>query len=613
MSFRPVPATWFEMLVLRDDLTAAIDVLAKSASVQLQGHGESCAPLLLPETRRLLEEFDTLQARYGRYWPPREAQRPDERCEPQIMLERAMTRLQTWSSPAESLVDRLETLSRQFEDMHLLQEILQQAENSLPDLQRLGETGPLLGSCLYLLASDDWPAFHPDGVILQRIATHDHHFLLAVGTRDGIDLLQQQLQTLKARPVAIPEGLPSVASEAAALVEERASSVGAGINSVRREIAALNVQYELANALADIDHVRWYLDNVPELASTESFAWITGWTSKPDEESLIRLLADVEVKGLLRLSQPPSDVVPPLLMSNPKWLRPFELFTSLLGMPAAGEVDPTRIVAIASPLMFGYMFGDVGHGFVLLVVGLVLHKRFPALKLLIAGGLASIAFGFLFGSVFGLDNIVHPLWMDPMSQPLTILLVPIAGGAVLLLIGMFFDGLQTYWRQRSHFWRETGAGLMLCYAAMLGSLRYPHLLWIALLGAIWFILGHAVAAQANSIAAIGTGTANFIESVFRLVVNTISFVRVGAFSLAHAGLSQAVVGVAEVSASLTAKLILLVMGNVLIIGLEGLVVGIQTTRLLLFEFFTRFLHAEGRPFKPMVLPMSNTQDGPRRD
>jgi V/A-type H+-transporting ATPase subunit I len=105
---------------------------------------------------------------------------------------------------------------------------------------------------------------------------------------------------------------------------------------------------------------------------------------------------------------------------------------------------------------------------------------------------------------------------------------------------------------------------------------------------------------AGVLAAQGRAAVEFLESMLQLVVNTISFVRVGAFALAHAGLSMAVVGLADAAGPVFFAGIILLLGNVLIIALEGLVVSIQTTRLVLFEFFIRFLHAEGRPFRPLA-------------
>jgi V/A-type H+-transporting ATPase subunit I len=202
--------------------------------------------------------------------------------------------------------------------------------------------------------------------------------------------------------------------------------------------------------------------------------------------------------------------------------------------------------------------------------------------------------------VFALENLIQPLWLHPMEHPLAIFAVPLAGGAVLLLIGMFLDAIQAWWQQAWRTWWETGAGLVLCYLGLLGAFFDLSMLYISLLGGAWFVVGHGVVANERHLAAAGAGLIELLESMLQLFVNTVSFVRVGAFALAHGGLSLAVVGVADVATSLPVTVLILVIGNVIIIGLEGLVAAIQTTRLVLFEFFARFMTAEGRPFIPLV-------------
>lgn len=612
MSLRPQPARWFEVLVMREDLTAALDVLARSRRVELESHGETRAPLLTPEAREMLETFGALEDRFGRYWPTPKAHKPDERTEPQLMLELALSRLQDWAAAARDPVDRLDVLIRQRDDLRLLVALFGDSKGPLPDFEQLSRAGPMLNTCLYQLSTDRWPEALPGGVITHRLVTPEHTFLLAVGLPGEVHELEQQLRMDKGQAVHLPDDTPASATEAAALTQKRLQQAEAEIADVEHTLEVLHKRYDIADAIADAQFVRWYVDNVPELSSTENFAWITGWTSDPDEEALLRLLAQADIKGLLHVSEPPAGFEPPLLLQNPRWIRPFELFTGMLGVPAAAEADPSRVVAIVSPLMFGYMFGDVGHGAVLLVAGLIFSRRLPALRLLIAGGAVSIVFGLLFGSVFTRHDVIEPLWLHPMEHPVLILLVPMIGGAVLLLIGMVLDALQAYWQNKGRFWWETGAGLMLCYVALLGALWVRWLLFVAVTGAVWFILGHALIAPGRRLAAVGSAAIEFVEIIMQLVVNTISFVRVGAFALAHAGLSLAIIGVSEVPASLTGTLIVLILGNALIIGLEGLVVGIQTTRLVLFEFFVRFLRAEGRPFRPMAPAVSPPIGNDRR-
>ena len=605
MSLRPASANWFELLVMRDDLAAAMKVLASSRCIELQSHGEARAPMLMPECRELLEEFDELERLYRHHWPPPSPHEHDERAEPYNMLQRALDRLRHWSADAREVVERLEHLTERRNDQELLLEMLRDAE-SLPDLAQLSSAGPMLESGLFLLGSGDWPDSLPGTVIAQRVSIPTQRFLLAVGLPDEMSELEHQLHAQRARRLTLPKDLPPQAGDAETVMRDRLFDTRRDIEDTRQVLRNLNERYGIADALADALFVRWYVNSVPELSATENFAWISGWTSLEDEGDLQGMLAEDNVKGLLQLTEAPAGFEAPLLLRNPRWMRPFELFTRMLGIPAAREADPTRVIAIATPLMFGYMFGDVGHGAVLVVAGFLLQQRYPALRLLIYGGVMSILFGFAFGSVFALENIIPPLWVHPIEEPVLMLLVPMAGGAVLLLIGMCLDALQSYWQQKGRYWWETGAGLMLCYIALLASIREPRLLWLALIGALWFIAGHALVSPEHRLKAAGTAAAEFVESALQLVVNTVSFVRVGAFALAHAGLSMAVVGLSDAATSMLFTAVILLLGNVLIIALEGLVVSIQTTRLVLFEFFIRFLHGEGRPFRPLA-PLITTR------
>ncbi len=599
MSLRPASANWFELLVMRDDLAAAMRVLAASRRVELQSHGEGKAPMLMPECRELLEEFDELERLYRHHWPSPAPNRPDERAEPYNMLQRALDRLRRWATDARDIVERLEGLTERCNDQELLLEMLRDAE-SLPDLAQFSRAGPMLDSGLFLLGSGEWPSTTPGTVITQRVTIPAQRFLMAVGLPDEVSELEHQLHAQRARRLTLPKDLPSKAADAESAMRDRLFETRRQIEDSEQALRNLHERHDVAVALADAMFVRWYVNSVPELSATENFAWISGWTSVEGEDELQAMLAEAGVKGLLQLTQAPAGYEAPLLLKNPRWMRPFEMFTEMLGIPAAGEADPTRVVAIATPLMFGYMFGDVGHGAVLLIAGFMLQRRYPVLRLLIYGGAMSILFGFAFGSVFALESIIEPLWVHPIEQPVLMLLIPMAGGAVLLLIGMCLDALQSYWQRKGRYWWETGAGLMLCYIALLGSIWERRLLWLALIGAIWFVVGHALVAPGHRLRAAGTAAVEFVESALQLIVNTVSFVRIGAFALAHAGLSMAVVGLSDAADSLFFTAIILVLGNVLIMGLEGLVVSIQTTRLVLFEFFIRFLHAEGRPFRPLA-------------
>jgi V/A-type H+-transporting ATPase subunit I len=226
----------------------------------------------------------------------------------------------------------------------------------------------------------------------------------------------------------------------------------------------------------------------------------------------------------------------------------------------------------------------------------------------VPGGLVAIAFGLLFGSVFAREDVLPALWLHPLEHPLPVLGAAVGFGVVVLLIGLALDGLQRAWQGTLRQWLGIDAGLVCAYLGMVGAALDLRALWALPLGIAWALAGAALNAPGARGAAVARVAGEGLERLLQLAVNTISFVRVGAFALAHAGLCAAVVGMAEIAGP--GYWPVLILGNVAIIGLEGLVVSIQTTRLVLFEFFVRFLTAQGRPFVPLTPPPASTPGGP---
>ena len=202
--------------------------------------------------------------------------------------------------------------------------------------------------------------------------------------------------------------------------------------------------------------------------------------------------------------------------------------------------------------------------------------------------------------MFAREDVIPALWLHPLSEPLTVLGTALGFGILVMLVGLLLSALQFHWRGEFKRWLATDAGLLVAYLGIVGTAFDATLLWALPAGVAWSLAGSALLAPQDRLGALGQAAGEAVERMLQLGVNTVSFVRVGAFALAHAGLSTAVVGIAEAAGA--AYWPVLVIGNAAIIALEGLVVGIQTTRLILFEFFIRFLTARGRPFEPLPLP-----------
>jgi V/A-type H+-transporting ATPase subunit I len=231
-----------------------------------------------------------------------------------------------------------------------------------------------------------------------------------------------------------------------------------------------------------------------------------------------------------------------------------------------------------------------------------MYKRWPDGRFLIPCGLVASAFGILFGEVFALENVIPVIWKHPLQDPVDIMLAPLIFGILLMLLGLVFNGIEAWWRSEFRSWLLSDAAVLTLYASALLSVLYSSALWITLCALIWYLAGVLIRTRyyedANFIPAIG----NLIQSVFELTLNTISFLRVGAFALAHAALSAGAKEIVSLIPDSTVQIILFVILHIFIILIEAFVVFVQTTRLIVFEFFIRFLHVEGRIFKPLKLP-----------
>ncbi len=273
------------------------------------------------------------------------------------------------------------------------------------------------------------------------------------------------------------------------------------------------------------------------------------------------------------------------------------------GTPGRLEVDPSGILALVVPLLFGYMFPDIGHGLVLALFALIFSQRWPQVRFLLPCGVSAMAFGVLFREAFGFEDVIPALWLSPLDDPMTVLTVPLLFGVFLMLLGLAFAGIEARWRGELRAWLAVEAAVLLLYVSLLLAPFLPAALGLTGLALLHYFAGNLWLAPSGQRAMALVGAAGqLLLSVFELVMNTLSFLRVGAFALAHAALSHAIMTLADAVEQPIAWLLVVLAGNVFSVVLEGLVVFVQTTRLVLFEFFIRFLRAEGRLFRPVRQP-----------
>jgi V/A-type H+-transporting ATPase subunit I len=604
MSLRPARARWFELLTTREHLAIAIEALAATGSIELETTGSTHSPFSLQNLQEKMEEFNRLARRYHTYWP--QNRRPGRvHGKPVVVLDAALLRLREWEAAARPLILSLEALGNEQAELQLLESMLVHARSETLNFALLASTGGTLAVRLFALPRHTRIGRLPDILLTSWISSNAHDFLLAVGLPADLEALEAELAAVKARIVAIPPGLQGTRRTALQQVRRRSAAITSRLQLLRLQIEALAATHQLTGALGDISRLDWLIRNVSSLPVSENFAWVTGWTSDLADSRLSAALQAAGVDALLHFPPPPGDVDAPMVMQNPWWAQPFELFARMLGTPSRNEADPSRLLAVLAPLLFGYMFGDVGQGLILLLAGVLLQRRWPVLRILIANGFAAMLFGLVFGSVFGREDILPALWLHPVEEPLPVLLVPLAGGVFILLLGLLLNALESYWRGALRQWLQVEAAILVLYLSILASFLDPAAAWFGAVAVAWYFSGSLRHSTAHVAATLLAAAGRLLENILQLLINTVSFVRVGAFALAHGGLSMAFIIMANATDNPATALLVLLLGNLLVIILEGLVVTIQTTRLILFEFFVRFLRGSGRMFRPLAAPTAD--------
>lgn len=317
---------------------------------------------------------------------------------------------------------------------------------------------------------------------------------------------------------------------------------------------------------------------------------------------------------------------PPTKLKSSWFALPFRMFVEMYGVPKYTDVDPTLLVAISYTLLFGIMFGDLGQGIILSLVGLIAEKKF---KLRLGGvgvrlGISSAIFGLFFGSVFGneeilVENLKGIPYFNAMSSEntMTLLLAAIGLGVVLILISMVFNIVLNVKKQNvsEAILSQNGVCGVVFYIAVLGfalsvvlGYSFVNVIYILLfivLPLLLIFLKEPLTrkfVEHHEMFPDGFG-AFFVEGFFELfevvlsfITNTMSFLRVGGFVLSHAGMMLVVYTLAEMVGGI-GEIIILILGNVFVMCLEGLIVGIQVLRLEFYEMFSRYYEGNGIPFK----------------
>lgn len=437
----------------------------------------------------------------------------------------------------------------------------------------------------------------------------------------------------------LPDDYEGTPKEAAQLLEEKIAGVKADLESLRKERQSIleSRSEELTGAAERLNRYTRNFD-VRKLAACtnhddNTFFILCGWMTARDAAAFQK--ESESDKDLFLILEPDhNDILskPPTKMRNPGIFRPFEMFIQMYGLPDYNEIDPTILVAITYSVFFGFMFGDMGQGLCLLIGGFLLYraKKMNLAAIISCCGFFSTIFGFLFGSIFGFEDIIDAAWLRPgeamttlpfIGRLNTVFVIAVALGMGIIILTMILNIINSI---RAHdpekTWFDTnGAAGLVFYAAMASVIvlfmtghPLPAGIVLAVMFGIplllMFFKEPLTALVEKKAAAIEGGKGMFVvqgffelfEVLLSYFSNTISFVRVGAFAVSHAAMMEVVLMLAgyESGSASSVNWLVVVLGNVFVCGMEGLIVGIQVLRLEYYELFSRFYRGTGRAFKP---------------
>lgn len=434
----------------------------------------------------------------------------------------------------------------------------------------------------------------------------------------------------------LPDEYEGTPSEAIRRLNAAIDDCHSSINDVEARIAEVvdRNKEELAAAYQRLETFSTNF-NVRRLAACttqkdHNFYIMGGWMTKTNADAFRKEL-DNDEKVFIIIEDDHSNILskPPTKLRNPKLFKPFELFIQMYGLPAYEEADPTILLALTYSFLFGFMFGDVGQGLCLCLGGFLLYrfKKMNLAAIISCCGFFSAIFGVLYGSVFGFENLIEPLWLHPKSAITTlpfignlntVFVVAIALGMGIIILAMILNitiSIRNHDPEKAFFDTNGVAGLVFYGAAVVTIVLFMtgHTLPGAAVLMIMFLLPLLVIFMKEPLTALVEKKAEimpkakgmfFVQGFFELFEvllsyfsNTLSFVRVGAFAVSHAAMMEVVLMLAGAEAG-SPNWLVVILGNLFVCGMEGLIVGIQVLRLEYYELFSRFYSGSGRAFRP---------------
>ncbi len=504
--------------------------------------------------------------------------------------------------------------------------------------------------------------------------TKEESALMVIADIASLEKILKVMRSFNANPFSIPEGVEQIPTKAYATAELKIKEFEQKHKKVTKEIAKLiaKVRQDILTLHERASVAKNVLELLRKPGGTKNFAVIQGYIPKKMEKKF-KDTTNKWMSIVEDVSDPELEKKKPTLFDNKIFVRTFEVITQSQGIPRKGESDPTPMIALMWPIFYGLMFADVGHGFLLMGVGLVFKlkgqgnlKRWGMLIAIsgAAAGMAGVGTGEAFG--YHIDHLqpfqglleeggaLHSIsWLVGVISVAELNFEQVI---MILKVSLFIGIIHIVWAFALHIKKLAKDGhkqtmffeaipnvtlyggivvIMMCAIGsgydvmnMYSKIHTEAVPWVTIFlgdwAQVWIITRIAGIIVIASIVVMMIGGLKHIKShpeeggspanVFMEVLlgksveclaHTISYARLGIMLLVHAALLLTVNNAFAAQGGIESPgaLALLIGGNIGIMMIEGLIVYIQSLRLHLYEFFTKWYEGGSEPFKQVVPEM----------
>ena len=480
--------------------------------------------------------------------------------------------------------------------------------------------------------------------------------ILAASSKKGRFALDTELKKFGFVQMDIPKDFKGIPDEVLASLKAQRGEERMKIHELETERANFAETHsgKILRLLASFSLGAQLRDTENLLESTQLVYRLTGWIPISESDDFIKEIEMLTSKRVSVRKYKPEEVPSvvsgtekvPVRLTRSKFAGAFNRMIFSYGSPVYGTVDPTPFVAVFFTLLFGIMFGDAGQGLVFFLAGILMARNIVKVggwnkfaPIFIGIGISSMVMGLLTGEFFANETFLEPferfvtglfgesrnqiLPMMPQSDPNSVRRMfmffgfSVAVGFVINSVGIIINIVNSFARKKvghALFGKGGLSGALFFWYVVALAVRvaaFGHKValydWIVIGASLFFcafgevftrlVEGERPVMENGFGAAVIEAVVELLETVITYLSNSVSFLRVGAFALAHAVLGFIISTMMELVGGAGAVAIGIV-GNAIVVVLEGMIVAIQAIRLQYYEFFSKFFGETGKEFKP---------------